>query len=102
VWPVVFVTPDRPFNVPGGACIITKTMPERDGEYCVKNISEPHERVVRESQMRILVELPKSLNAPGDFDCFGKSGSFAKFTAMRRASSLVSRLAAVRRPGSRS
>ena len=33
---------------------------------------------------------------------FSRSGSLAKLTAMRRASSLVSRLAAARRPGSSS
>ena len=54
---IVLVKPDHR-NVPGGAYAIIKKMPERDGEfeYCVKSINEPHERVVRESQMRILVE----------------------------------------------
>jgi hypothetical protein len=55
---IVFVTPDRRRDVPAGACFITKTMPKRDGEfeYSVKNINEIHEGVVRESQMRLLVE----------------------------------------------
>jgi len=37
-----------------GAYIITKTMPERDGEpeYRVKSVSESHEHVVLESQVR--------------------------------------------------
>jgi hypothetical protein len=32
---------------------ITKRLPERDGEfeYRIKSINEPHERVVRESQL---------------------------------------------------
>jgi hypothetical protein len=39
---------------PGGAYIITQKMPERDGEfeYRVRSSREPHERVVRESQLR--------------------------------------------------
>jgi hypothetical protein len=55
---IVFVEAARRLNFPGGAHIITRQMPERDGEfeYCVKSINEPHERVARESQMRILVE----------------------------------------------
>jgi len=34
--------------------MITKQMPERDGEreYCVKSINEPYERVVREGLLR--------------------------------------------------
>ena len=55
---IVFLEAARHLNLPGGAHIITRKMPEHDGEfeYRVKNINEPHERVVRESQMRILVE----------------------------------------------
>jgi hypothetical protein len=39
--------------VPGGAYVITKSLPERDGEfeYRIKSVNEPHERVVRESQL---------------------------------------------------
>jgi hypothetical protein len=39
--------------VPGGTCVVTKRLPERDGEfeYRIKSINEPHERVVRESQL---------------------------------------------------
>ena len=49
----VFLVPSPHLNVPGGAYIVTKKMPERDGEfeYCVKSISEPYQRVVRESQL---------------------------------------------------
>ncbi len=41
-------------NIRGGAYMITKQMPERDGEceYCVKSINEPYERVVREGLLR--------------------------------------------------
>ena len=51
----VFLTPSLGLNIPGGACIITKQLPEREGEYeyRVRSINEPHERVVRESQMKI-------------------------------------------------
>jgi hypothetical protein len=40
-------------TVPGGACVITMRLPERDGEfeYRVKSANEPHERVARESQL---------------------------------------------------
>ena len=52
----VFLTPSLGLNLPVGACIITKQLPECDGEYeyRVKSIDEPHERVVRESQMRLV------------------------------------------------
>jgi hypothetical protein len=44
----------RSLNVPGGAYVVTQKMPERDGEfeYRVRSSDEPHERVVRESQLR--------------------------------------------------
>jgi len=47
----VFLIPA--LSVPGGAYVVTKRMPERDGEfqYRVKSVNEPHERVVRESEM---------------------------------------------------
>jgi predicted transcriptional regulator len=37
----------------GGSYIVTKQLPERDGEfeYRIKSISEPHERVARESEL---------------------------------------------------
>ena len=49
----VFLTPSLGRNVPGGAYIVTKKLPERDGEfeYRVKSVNEPHERVVGESQL---------------------------------------------------
>ena len=44
---------ERSLAVPGGTCVITKRLPERDGEfeYRIKTVNEPHERVVRESQL---------------------------------------------------
>ena len=50
----VFLTPSLGLNMPGGAYIVTKKLPEHDGEfeYRVKSVNEPHERVVRESQLR--------------------------------------------------
>ncbi len=55
---IVSLIPSRQLNVPGGAYIITKKMPEHDGEfeYRIKSVTEPHERVARESQLRVLVE----------------------------------------------
>ncbi len=49
----VFIKSARHDNLPGGAYVITHKMPERDGEfeYRVKGMTEPHERVVRESQL---------------------------------------------------
>jgi hypothetical protein len=40
-------------NVFGGVYVVTKQLPESAGEYeyRVKSISEPHERVVRESEL---------------------------------------------------
>jgi hypothetical protein len=37
----------------GGGYLITKQLPERDGEfeYQIKTVSEPHERVARESDL---------------------------------------------------
>jgi hypothetical protein len=50
----VFLDPSLERNLPRGAFIVTKKLPEHDGEfeYRVKSINEPHERVVRESQLR--------------------------------------------------
>ena len=44
---------ERPLGVPGGAYVITKRLPEHDGEfeYRVKSVNGPHERAVRESQL---------------------------------------------------
>jgi hypothetical protein len=41
-------------NVPHGAYIIVKRLPERDGEceYQIRSVVNPDERVVRESQLR--------------------------------------------------
>ncbi len=49
----VFLSPSFFLNVPGGAYIVTRKLPEHDGEfvYQVKSANEPHERVVRESQL---------------------------------------------------
>jgi hypothetical protein len=40
-------------NVPSGAYVIIRQLPERNGEceYQIKNAREPHYRVVRESQL---------------------------------------------------
>jgi hypothetical protein len=40
-------------NVGGAGYVVTRQLPERGGEfeYRVKSVSEPHERVVRESEL---------------------------------------------------
>jgi hypothetical protein len=40
-------------NVPGAAYVIIRQLPERNGEceYQIKSAREPHDRVVRESQL---------------------------------------------------
>jgi hypothetical protein len=50
----VYLAPSLELNIPGGAYIVTKQLPEHDGEfeYRVKSVNEPHERVVRESRLR--------------------------------------------------
>ena len=44
---------EQSLHLPGGAYVITKRLPERNGEfeYRIKGVNEPHERVVRESQL---------------------------------------------------
>lgn len=53
----VFLRPSLGLNIPGGAYVVTKKLPERGGEfeYRVKSVKEPHERVVQE---RALSDLP--------------------------------------------
>ena len=50
---IVFLNPSYNFNIPGGACTVTKKLPERDDEfeYRVRSVNEPYERVVRESDL---------------------------------------------------
>jgi hypothetical protein len=49
----VFLSPSPSLNIPGGAYIVTRKLPERDGEYVyqVKSANEPHQRIVRESEI---------------------------------------------------
>jgi hypothetical protein len=50
----VFVRPAHTSrNVPGGVYQVTKRLPDTGGEceYRIKSVSEPHERVVRESEL---------------------------------------------------
>jgi hypothetical protein len=44
---------ERSLTVKGGVYVVTKLLPEHDGEfqYRIKSAAEPHERVVRESQL---------------------------------------------------
>jgi hypothetical protein len=50
----VFIVPALNLNIPGGTYVITKKLPESNGEleYRVRSVNEPHERVVRESELR--------------------------------------------------
>ena len=50
----VFIKPARGQNLPGGTYVVIQRLPEHDGEleYRVRNRAEPHERVMRESQLR--------------------------------------------------
>jgi hypothetical protein len=49
---IVRLSPAR--NVPGGSYEVIKQLPDRSGEfeYRIKSMNEPHERVVRESELR--------------------------------------------------
>jgi hypothetical protein len=49
----VFLIPSPGLKIPGGAYVVTRKLPERDGEfeYRVKSVTEPHERVVREGEL---------------------------------------------------
>jgi hypothetical protein len=44
---------EQSIAVPGGAYVLTKRLPERNSEfeYRIKSANEPHERVVRESEL---------------------------------------------------
>ena len=50
----VFIVPAPNLNIPGGAYIVTKKLPEHNGEfeYRVRGVVEPYERVVRESELK--------------------------------------------------
>jgi hypothetical protein len=51
---LVRLAPALSRNVPGGSYEIVKRLPERAGEfeYQIKSMNEPHQRVVRESELR--------------------------------------------------
>ena len=50
----VFIKPTFRQNVPGGVYTVVRKMPEHNGEfeYRVRNSYEPHERVVRERELK--------------------------------------------------
>jgi hypothetical protein len=50
----VFIVPAPNLNIPGGVYIVTKKLPEHNGEfeYRVRGVAEPYERVVRESELK--------------------------------------------------
>jgi hypothetical protein len=50
----VFIRPAPSQNLPGGTYVVIQRLPEHDGEleYRVRSRAEPHERVIRESQLR--------------------------------------------------
>jgi hypothetical protein len=49
----VFIKRSFHGNVPGGSYIVVQKRPEHDGEfqYRVRSTSEPHERVINESEL---------------------------------------------------
>jgi len=49
----VFLVAVPSLKIAGGACVVKRKLPERDGEfeYRVKRANEPHERVARESEL---------------------------------------------------
>ena len=51
----VVLRQSRRENVPGGVCVVTKVLPNRNGEreYHVKSGYEEHERIVRESELKL-------------------------------------------------
>jgi hypothetical protein len=50
----VQLSPAASRNASGGVYVVTKQLPESAGEYeyRIKSINEPHERLVRESELR--------------------------------------------------
>jgi hypothetical protein len=50
----VFIKPAPTQNLPGGSYVVIQRLPEHDAEleYRVRNRVEPHERVMRESELR--------------------------------------------------
>jgi hypothetical protein len=50
---IVSVQPAMSRNIPGGVYEVTQRLPETGGEfhYRIKSVNEPHERVVRESEL---------------------------------------------------
>jgi hypothetical protein len=81
----VFLDPAHNLNIPGGACIVTKKLPESNGEleYRVRSVNEPYERVVRESELRTVDRCP-SLYAPRPGRPAKAPGSCAKKPEARR------------------
>ena len=43
-------------DVPGGVCVVTRVLPDRNGEreYRVKNANEPHERIAGENELELV------------------------------------------------
>ena len=56
----VFIVPSLFRGSPAGTYIVTKKLPDRDGEleYCVKSTDEPYDRVVGESELRYVPQVP--------------------------------------------
>jgi hypothetical protein len=52
---IVTLKPAVSRNVPGGVYEVIKVLPDPDGEreYRIKSANEPHERVARESELRL-------------------------------------------------
>ena len=52
---MVFLKPSRDLNNSRGAYTVIRKLPEHDGEfeYQVRSNTEPHQRIVRENQLRL-------------------------------------------------
>jgi hypothetical protein len=47
------VIPKKSFYAPGGVCVVTKVLPDRNGEreYRIRSAGEEHERAAQESEL---------------------------------------------------
>ena len=58
----------KPFYVSAslGAFEVTRQLPERDGEfeYHIRSVNEPHERVVKETELRVIAVDDNTPGAP--------------------------------------
>jgi hypothetical protein len=58
--------PPREIYAPRGTYVVTAELPERDGEfeYHIRSVNEPHERVVKETELRVIAVDDNTPGAP--------------------------------------